>query len=375
MVFEIEDAVFARAATDPEPGAPYHSALRRLLECERLSHRMIPGDVTAAGYREWLEGLGPRDRARIDHIIETSFLSLAGETAPCFRVSADPTSTWEQRRLSVPDAAALAERPLTILVENRDSDRAFLLAVAPPPWRRRMLEMEESGALSFDSRGGVAEIIKWARALFDLRIRDRAWWLERLRTAIVVDRDVTGGAPTTASPDRAELLTKVGEHPEPWLMPAVVLSRRAIENFLPDVGVSELCPDQTHRLVVLRRLADRNPQVRWYIHMKEGLAKDAAAPGRTKPDGTWTSSSKRERDAWRQQDARVPEDLLPPLFRGLDDAVVRLLRDGMGPGIAKAFEQTDQIPGWETAFEEEYARGPEDQPSRVAFTQRLMERA
>jgi hypothetical protein len=375
MVFEIEDAVFERAATDPEPDASYHSALRRLMECHRFSHRMIPRDVSGTGYQAWLTGHADRDRARMDHIIAASFLSLAGETAPLFRVSADPTSTWERCRLSLLDAAALAEKPLTILVENRDSDRAFLLAVAPPMWRQRMREMEESGALYFDSRGGVAEIIKRVKALFGRPLRDRAWWLERLRTAIVVDRDVTGGVPTTPSPKRAELLARVAEHEEPWSMPAIVLSRRAIENFLPDVGISELCPDQTHRLVALRRLADGNPQIRWYIHMKEGISKDAATPRQTGEDGKWIPSAKEEREVWRRQDTRVPEDLLPALFRGLDDAVVRLLRDGLGSGIAKAFEQTDQIPGWEMAFEEEYARGPEEQLSRVAFTQRLMERA
>ena len=141
------------------------------------------------------------------------------------RVTVHPTAPDE---LAPEQAYRLADEPLVILVENRDSDGAFV--------KRVVIELDKSlhglwrrqgEPIRFDSVGGVGQMPQ--------EVENRTSALPyRLRLVAVIDSDRKG--PGDAESQGAQALRRVCNRHG---LPCWVLAKREAENYLPRVLLSE----------------------------------------------------------------------------------------------------------------------------------------
>lgn len=132
---------------------------------------------------------------------------------------------WPDLRLPCDRAAAFALRPLGVLLEDRRSDRAFLLAAAPRRWRASLERALGDGALEFLNGGGLGNMLHQIREQRDAETAARIWAL--------FDRDQRDGhAPGTPSKE-SDRLREACEALRSHGLGYHQLRCRSIENYLP----------------------------------------------------------------------------------------------------------------------------------------------
>lgn len=226
------------------------------------------------------------------------------------------TSAWSSRRGSLPEheirigtapggetvdeAIEQLQRPFLLLVENEESDRSFIEAVATPQYRGRLARMFRRGWLVFRSRGGISGIKPMiAQTLKDFPGDGR-------RMFAVFDSD----APAPGKPHAQA--RKVVEACRQNGIVFRMLARRAIENYLTRGALTAWANTQSAGVAELQSKIEalygdwfgERPERRHHFEMKKGF------------------------------DGMVPRD---PIYEGLPAAVEKDLSKGLGSDVAKAF--------------------------------------
>ena len=179
------------------------------------------------------------------------------------RVTAHPAAADD---LAPEPASRLAAEPLVILVENRESDGAFVKRVVTEldkslhsVWRR------EGEPIRFDSVGGAGQMLQEVQ-----RRTDAVPYRPRL--VAIVDSDRKG--PGASESRNARLLREFcDEHG----LPCWVLAKREAENYLPHVLLAEK-PDagaeHVRKVEAWERLSDDQKD---FFDMKRGLPEKSPA--------------------------------------------------------------------------------------------------
>jgi hypothetical protein len=237
---------------------------------DRILHRIEDGwhvwdltgtpDADAIEATTWISDPG-RQGHRLRELLVTSTRRGAWTLAPHtrrVRVTAHPAAEDE---LAPEQACRLSDEPLLILVENRDSDGAFVERVVTEldkalhgVWRR------EGEPIRFDSVGGTGQMPQEV----DRRTHAVPY---RPRLVAVIDSDRKGPG-DSESTDARRLREVCNQHG----LPCWVLAKREAENYLPRVllGARPNAGAEHERMVdAWARLSDdqkdRGGPVRWPV--------------------------------------------------------------------------------------------------------------
>lgn len=354
----------------------YHMRLLELLMvCRNTGHRIQTNPVWSedgdsngrlAPIFDWLKLLGDRDRKLIHSMLQADLPDQQTRHKLKIWVGGDADSCWKHRRLTLQDAKMLVRMPLRLLVENVDNDTAFLLALAPPPWRGELEKCIQSQWIQSEQGGGIDEIFKRLEERVDgANTHDN---YARLRTWVMCDRDVDDTSvhwPPAPSPKSQKIRTLC----ERGEIPFWQLSRRNAENYLP-LETLEAMPRPEVRehkwseaLRTLRELRSSTVSLQCYYSMTEGLLKDSKL-------------IKAERDSCRRGIRTFEPDVdLRDFVKALSltHAQYNALLEGF-QGLKKSvYKGIFRTSEWEQQFTEEYERGPTDQLSRVEIVESILD--
>ena len=211
----------------------------------------------------------------------------------CVRVTMQPNRPDE---LIPEDAVRLAEEPLVILVENRNSDGAFLKRVVKELDKSLHKYWKKDGKpVRLDSVGGKGEM----PVEVECRMRGRA---HRPRLVAIVDSDRKG--PNDNLSHDARRLRRTCER---WGIPCWVHSKREAENYLPRGLLAErqdAGTDHVSRVEAWDRLTDDQKN---FFDVRNGL-----------PD--------------------EPSAVEKELFNGLSTLDKKTLSSGFGPNVHKCWD-------------------------------------
>jgi len=301
-----------------------HRWLDRIIE--KVEDEWHLWEVT--GFEKYGDSSWVRDQGRRgQHVIELFRAAVTRSAYPSvherlIRVTLHPARNTE---LEPKPAAYLAEEPMTILVENRDSDGTFLRRVIREvaPSELSALFSRPGKPIRFDSCGGGGQMPEEIQR----RCQDAA-----VRPRLVAIADSDRVAPGLSANAQARRLENVCSQ---YGVPCWILAKRENENYLtysllaarPDSG-----QDHHRRLECWERLSDDRKD---FYDMKRGFRgrQSAAAQG---------------------------------LFDGLSSADVAELRDGFGDGVGQCWDVL-----WSTRIKNELLeRGGEDLQRGCVLIQR-----
>ena len=187
------------------------------------------------------------------------------------RVTTQPVTAGE---LSPEDAARLAETPLRILVENRESDGAFVKRIVAELdktlhklWSRLGQPME------FDSVGGKGQM----RLEVERRFQGSK---HRPRLVAVIDSDRKG--PADSASDQAHKLRRICEKRG---VPCWVLAKREAENYLPRMLFGERQGAGASHARSVDAWDRLNDDQKDFFDMKNGLSSSPSAAEKQLFDG------------------------------------------------------------------------------------------
>jgi hypothetical protein len=275
-----------------EPGlfAPGSSERLSLLGVFRLGvdgrHTISVDRPEDPQFQAWLSGLDNQTREECEFALARSTQELTNSSSiwEVRVVVGSSRVLLEGQRLvvSIDRAIELLHAPFKILVENSESDRAFLLALARMEWRDKLVEWEGKRWLEFDHGGGVSTIPRMVR-------QTASSPGARTRCFVVFDSDAL--APEKPSEASAKL-TKLCQKKH---VKFHRLMRRAIENYIPLAALGhwaehegrrgERGKDRTRTYRALRKM--RTDQQHHY-NLKAGFDGDAKRTDRSNADGLYT---------------------------------------------------------------------------------------
>ena len=279
------------AADDPGAHEWLDRTLYRIVDGWHVWDLTDTPDLRALQATAWIDGrgaLGDLARELLDRSTRRRAWTpvLHGRRV---RVTTHPTAADD---LSPEEAFRLADEPLVILVENRESDGPFVERVVKELDKRRLGKLWERGGapIRFDSVGGAGQMRQ--------EIEKRASGLPyRPRLVAVIDSDRKG--PGSTESRSARRLRKTCESHG---LPCWVLAKREAENYLPRV-LLDARPDagaeHRSRLEAWDRLNDDQKD---FFDMKRGLPE-------------------------------APSAIEEALFDGLSDANREILATGFGPSV------------------------------------------
>ena len=264
MRFEID----VSAANDPDA----HGRLDRILHTiQDRWHVWDTGhelDIEALEASTWV-----RDQGRQGKILREMLVKSTGREAWEFRphgrrvrVTLQPDGEGE---LSPEDATRLAEEPMIILVENRNSDGAFLdrvMTELDKPLHKYSKDWKtEKGPVRFDSVGGKGEMSNEV----ERRTQGRRY---RPRLVAIIDSDRKGPNDEASHDARKLQRTCARENVPCW-----VHAKREAENYLPRVLLAarqDAGADHVHRVEAWDRLTDGQKN---FFDMKHGIPREPTA--------------------------------------------------------------------------------------------------
>ena len=247
-------------------------------------------DADAIEATTWVSDPG-RQSHRLRELLVASTLRGAWTLAPHtrrLRVTAHPAAPDE---LAPEQACRLADEPLVILVENRDSDRSFVARVVTELDKSlHGLCRREGEPIRFDSVGGAGQMPQ--------EVERRTGAVPyRPRLVVVIDSD-RKGPEDSESRDARRLRETCDRHG----LPCWVLAKREAENYLPRMLLGEkpnAGAGHVRMVEAWERLSDDQTD---FFDMKHGLPK-------------------------------APSAIEQDLFDGLPDADREILAAGFGPNV------------------------------------------
>ena len=278
------------AANDPDAHQWLDRILHRIEDGWHVWDLTDTPDADAIEATTWISDPG-RQGNRLRELLVASIQRGAWTLAPherCVRVTLHPTASDE---LAPEQACRLADEPLVILVENRDSDGAFVKRVVIELdkslhglWRR------EGEAVRFDSLGGAGQMPQ--------EVENRTSALPyRPRLVAVIDSD-RKGLGDAESQDAQALRRACNRHG----LPCWVLAKREAENYLPRVLLSEKPNASAGHARIVEAWERLSNDQKNFFDMKRGLSE-------------------------------APSEIEQELFDGLPDADREILAAGFGPNV------------------------------------------
>ena len=213
----------------------------------------------------WFRDTGRQGR-RLREMLRSSIRLGAWQLEPHgrrLRISADPSAANE---LSPRDAFRLADRPLVLLVENRESDGAFLKRIIEEIDPALHAHWRKAGdSIRVDSVGGSGGMPQEVRRQAGQAAGGR-------RLVAIIDSDRKGPADDPSRPAR-NLLGACAEHG----VPCWVLAKREAENYLPRVlldALPDARPGHTQRVAAWDRLSEVQKD---FFDVRRGLSSGKSA--------------------------------------------------------------------------------------------------
>jgi hypothetical protein len=220
-------------------------------------HRWEIDDVDRIKNSPWLAG-GDRVSQRNTEILEKCFVAAATASRGRMHtqgVAVDTTPALPNR-LSPTDALTYLSSPAIVIVENEESDGAFLATLVHAYDRVDLWQALESRWIDLDHAGGYGEIEKRLE-----RYLDRTQGPPRALVLADSDRLYPGHLSATFT-KIDEVCTRLG-------IPYVVLEKRAIENYLP-VGALQ----RSNRRNCYQAFLKLGMIQRAHYGMKKGFSRD-----------------------------------------------------------------------------------------------------
>jgi hypothetical protein len=294
----LETNVLSKASYSELGTVFYHGITRQ--------HRILVEDQNSAGFVDWQSSL-PQDPHRDWLWALRDGRRLDGQDPGHYeiRVAHIEASEWSfpVPRLTVADAIQLLKAPFRILLEDDQTDRAFLLSMAEPEQRRYLEELEGKDYLRFEHGGGLGKM----KATVQRDRKKRTAYFGRMW--VLFDSD--GLRPDLRSDDAKRLEKSCGR-----LISHHMLKRRSIENYLPLTSlkswIDRIPPrERGGRPAKHNALREMSKEQRYHFNMKNGFSGDK-----------------------KRDDARTVGNL----YEGLPENVRRDLKEGFGGKVAHLFQ-------------------------------------
>lgn len=235
MIFEVTEDVFRAAFEDAARSHDLITLIRLAGDAPHaVAHEVVETNDPVTWRARWLATLG-RLRMEVEASLRsgTAESTLASPQKSRARIVAGRSDAAARPpRLSLEDGLSVVKRPMSIWVEDNDSDRAFLLLVAGRKLRQRLLafEGEPCHAVRFE-HGGGGVIVRQLQRLTEL---------DALRSWVMVDSDRE--APDEALAEKVRDMITASKRLGFCLH---VLERREIENYIPLAAMSWWCRNET----------------------------------------------------------------------------------------------------------------------------------
>ena len=216
-------------------------------------------DPNAFQAATWIHGRGKQGEW-VREMLVASIKLGAWTLAPhgrCVRVTARPSAADE---LKPEDATRLAEEPLVILVENRNSDGAFV--------ERVVRELDNLLGNLWDQRGNPVRIDSLGgtgQMLGEVKLRTQKVPF-RPRLVAIIDSDRKG----PDAPDSKEA-QRLRNECEKQRLPCWVLSKREAENYLPRILLDERKNAGADHSRLVAAWDSLNDDQKNFFDMKNGL--------------------------------------------------------------------------------------------------------
>jgi hypothetical protein len=172
-------------------------------------------------------------------------------------------------------AAKFLGTPLRILMENRNTDGAFLDAILSVLADPEVVRLKRTQALVYDSGGGGGELKKLVEEVH-AQAADGGF---PLRAVVFTDSDSRWPG------DIGPLATAIRETCERLDIPHVILGKRAIENYVPDEAIAEWLDESgyTTKQASIAALLRLTPEQRDHFPFKKGLSFLKSTPNQDHP--------------------------------------------------------------------------------------------
>lgn len=261
MKVEIAESLFADFSN-----SSMLSTASRLAWEER--HRVSVVEDGSSSFKNWLDQHPAAVSEEWELINDLAIRLEALEPATSSVVITDVSvSNWTLKtpHVSLADGVALLRAPFEVLVENARNDRAFLMSMATIEQRRRLAELEDKNWLRFSGAGGIGEM--------KMLLETFAYQRSQTRFVTWVAHDSDALQPNSPSMEALEVRNlcngrAIGHH---------MLTRRAIENYLPMASLEAWARRQPGERLALYRAYDRMSEAqRSHFNMKGGFKGDAA---------------------------------------------------------------------------------------------------
>jgi hypothetical protein len=230
-------------------------------------HR-VEADLAHPAASAWLaeqsRGLQEEIRLAVDASVEAEAREPAHTRVIVGRFAATDFAS-RPTRIRLEDAGAFLEAPVSLLLEDQSTDRAFLLTMLTLEERRSLEKQAGRGYVRVDHGGGLGSM--------------RTQVIERRQNPMTPHRlwvlfDSEALRPNTPSAQSEALRTACGD------VPYYQLSRRQIESYIPGAALNAWASDvkraaQRRRRAVLNAFLSMRAEQRHHFNLKAGFARDA----------------------------------------------------------------------------------------------------
>lgn len=346
MKVVIEQALFAHNAADPL------QRLELFLLAASLEHALIldpPWEPGTQLVNTWLEQQDDALATALRQILvdgQELETRLPSDTVS-FRVAFTDESDWDRGRLSVPHALRLMRSPLQLMMEDMHSDWGFLRRISGPRRRAALDRALKRGALVIRHGGGLGSMNTYVNGLNNMPSETEPTAvaeesvqriLQRLRLWVMFDRDGADHDRSLASDDSQKLLSAcLDSANRPWALAHHQLTRRSIENYLPNEALWLWADNADRRdrsktvgVFVSQEFGENRRQC---YDMKEGLIEFL-------PTRRERGELRKLRENLKNRPGRAQllrDEVLKPPFQGLSDESRDRVADGFGSEIARYF--------------------------------------
>ena len=259
MLIELSTDLFPSPPSTIELNALAHLALTG-------RHRLIISDDRDPAFLKWLGSLSDDHQMEWRLILTEGYELESREPARReLKVTANGPADWSisPPTLSLSNAVVYLQLPFIAMLEDWSSDRAFLLAVSTPEQSSYLLKMEERNALQFANGGGITNMPK--QIISHVSNPGGAYRLWSL-----FDGDgMQPAMPSRDSERMRQTCEKAG-------VPHKQLSRRSIENYLPEVILGRWAQlSRNERMKKFRAFSRMRLEQKSHYNMKDGFHQDS----------------------------------------------------------------------------------------------------